>query len=131
MVITSFMENDSSCQEDNGKEESSNPSLVKKQSKQNKLDKVDNHGKPSKPSIDHNNEQRALYQMGLLTTLGMCIHNFPEGIAIYVACLNGVNSGLTLTAAMALHSLPEGVSIAAPIYAATGRDALLLSSDTY
>jgi len=69
------------------------------------------NGKPSK---------EYLKTLGIITALGISLHNFPEGIAVYVSCLKGVQMGLPLTLAIAAHNIPEGMAVAAPIYGATG-----------
>jgi len=67
-----------------------------------------------KPSAEY------LKNLGLITAIGISLHNFPEGLAVYVACLKGIHMGLPLTLAIAMHNIPEGLAVAAPIYAATG-----------
>lgn len=67
-----------------------------------------------KPSAEY------LKNLGIITAVGISLHNFPEGLAVYVASLKGVHMGLPLTLAIAMHNIPEGLAVAAPIYAATG-----------
>jgi len=61
-----------------------------------------------------------LERTGLLLALGVSIHNFPEGMATFVATLENVSLGLPIAVAVAIHNIPEGLAIAAPIYTATG-----------
>eukprot|EP01097_Dermamoeba_algensis_P008904 TRINITY_DN6120_c0_g1_i1.p1 TRINITY_DN6120_c0_g1~~TRINITY_DN6120_c0_g1_i1.p1 ORF type:complete len:157 (+),score=28.48 TRINITY_DN6120_c0_g1_i1:567-1037(+) len=56
---------------------------------------------------------------GLITAVGLSFHNFPEGIAVYLASLKGLRFGVPLAIAISLHNLPEGVAVALPIYGAT------------
>lgn len=49
----------------------------------------------------------------------MAIHNFPEGIAVFMSALIDVNLGIALAIAVALHNIPEGIAISSPIYYAT------------
>lgn len=56
---------------------------------------------------------------GLVTAIGISLHNFPEGIAVCIASLSGIKVGLPLAIAIALHNLPEGAAVALPIYFAT------------
>ena len=56
---------------------------------------------------------------GLMTIIAISLHNIPEGIAVYLTCLKGVESGLPLAIAMSLHNIPEGMAVAGPLYAAT------------
>jgi len=57
--------------------------------------------------------------VGIVTALGISLHNFPEGIAVYLTCLRGLHTGLGLCIAIAAHNIPEGVAVAIPIYSAT------------
>ena len=63
---------------------------------------------------------QALERTGVLVALGLSIHNFPEGVATFVAGLENIRLGLAVAVAIAVHNIPEGLAIAAPIYAATG-----------
>jgi ZIP family zinc transporter len=65
-------------------------------------------------------EQRKLMRMSLNTALAIGLHNFPEGLATFVAALNDVNVGVVLAVAIAVHNIPEGLCVAMPIYYATG-----------
>jgi len=67
-----------------------------------------------------------LKQVGIITAVGISLHNFPEGMAVYISCLKGVHMGLPLTLAIAAHNIPEGMAVAAPIYGATGSKKLAL-----
>ncbi|MCU2859270.1 zinc transporter ZupT [Enterobacter hormaechei subsp. xiangfangensis] len=51
----------------------------------------------------------------ILLTLGISLHNFPEGIATYVTA----SSNLEIGFGVAL-DIPEGLAVAGPVYAATG-----------
>ena len=42
-----------------------------------------------------------------MTIIAISLHNIPEGIAVYLTCLKGVESGLPLAIAMSLHNIPE------------------------
>ncbi|MDJ0498339.1 MAG: zinc transporter ZupT [Acidimicrobiia bacterium] len=61
-----------------------------------------------------------LYRTGVLVAIGLSIHNFPEGMAVFVGGLEDVQVGLAIAVAIAIHNVPEGLAISAPIYAATG-----------
>jgi len=64
-------------------------------------------------------KQEYLSNLGLKTAVGISLHNFPEGMAVFVSCLKGVAIGLPLTLAIAAHNIPEGMAVATPIYGAT------------
>jgi len=58
--------------------------------------------------------------MGLFTALAIGIHNFPEGLATFLATLEDPGLGMAIAVAIALHNIPEGISVSVPIYYATG-----------
>ncbi len=72
---------------------------------------------------DHDHPERMtdgrLERMGLLTALGIGIHNFPEGMVTFVGTLADVRLGVVLAVAIAIHNIPEGLAVSAPVYAAT------------
>jgi len=61
-----------------------------------------------------------VFKAGLLAALGITIHNFPEGIAVFSGAFHDVRLGWALAGAVALHNIPEGLAVAVPVYAATG-----------
>ncbi|MBN1265706.1 MAG: zinc transporter ZupT [Anaerolineales bacterium] len=65
-------------------------------------------------------EEQKLLRMGLFTALAIAIHNFPEGLATFLAALNDPGLGVAIAVAIALHNIPEGISVAIPIFYATG-----------
>ncbi len=72
------------------------------------------------PAHDHGSQHRRLMRMGLFTALAIAIHNFPEGLATFLAALQDPALGLAIAAAIALHNIPEGISVSVPIFYATG-----------
>jgi ZIP family zinc transporter len=75
---------------------------------------------PSEGSHEHEARQSELMRMGLFTALAIAIHNFPEGLATFLAALQDPGVGLAIAVAIALHNIPEGVSVSVPIFYATG-----------
>ncbi|VUC72996.1 zinc transporter ZupT [Raoultella terrigena] len=63
---------------------------------------------------------RNLRRAAILLTLGISLHNFPEGIATFVTASNNLELGMGVALAVALHNIPEGLAVAGPVYAATG-----------
>jgi ZIP family zinc transporter len=61
-----------------------------------------------------------LFRVGFVSTLAIALHNFPEGIATFMAGYNDLSLGMAIAAAIAMHNIPEGISVAMPIYFATG-----------
>jgi ZIP family zinc transporter len=62
-----------------------------------------------------------LMRMGLFTALAIGIHNFPEGLATFLAALQDPSLGVAIAVAVALHNIPEGISVSVPIFYATGK----------
>jgi ZIP family zinc transporter len=59
-------------------------------------------------------------RMGLFAALAIGIHNFPEGLATFLAALQDQALGVAIAVAIALHNIPEGISVSVPIFYATG-----------
>ena len=60
-------------------------------------------------------QQKQLRKTSLLVTLGVFIHNFPEGMATFIGTLKDFKLGLLITLAIALHNIPEGIAVAATV----------------
>ncbi|AIJ08677.1 MULTISPECIES: zinc transporter ZupT [Edwardsiella] len=67
-----------------------------------------------------NRKPRSLKRTALLLTLGISLHNFPEGIATYVTASADLELGMGIALAVAIHNIPEGLAVAGPVYAASG-----------
>ncbi|XP_040993522.1 zinc transporter ZTP29-like [Juglans microcarpa x Juglans regia] len=63
--------------------------------------------------------RRQLLYSGVVTAIGISLHNFPEGMAVFLGSMKGLRVGVNLALAIALHNIPEGVAVALPIYFAT------------
>ena len=61
-----------------------------------------------------------LYRVGVLSMIALMAHNFPEGIATFMASYNDIGSGISLAIAIMMHNIPEGISISVPISYSTG-----------
>lgn len=61
-----------------------------------------------------------LKRMGVMTALAIGIHNFPEGIATFMAALESPTLGIAIAVAIAIHNIPEGIAVSVPIFYATG-----------
>jgi len=64
--------------------------------------------------------EAALRRAGLLTAMGIAIHNFPEGIVVLAGAADSAKLAVLLTVAIAVHNIPEGIAVSVPILAATG-----------
>ncbi len=82
------------------------------------------------PDVHDHGANRKLMRMGTFTALAIGIHNFPEGLATFLAALQDPGLGVAIAIAIALHNIPEGISVSVPIYYATGsrRKAFLYSA---
>jgi zinc transporter, ZIP family len=90
-----------------------------------------NHSHGGRHGFRHGARQNVnLKRAGMLTAIGIAIHNFPEGLAVFSSAITGDQSfGILVAVAIALHNIPEGISVSMPIYEATGnrRQAFLYS----
>ena len=68
----------------------------------------------------HRRPDAQLMRMGLLSAVAIALHNFPEGIATFVAALDSPRLGASIAAAVAIHNIPEGIAVAVPVFYATG-----------
>lgn len=80
------------------------------------------HDDPNFDPIAHaeDRERKGLMRMGLFTALAIAIHNFPEGLATFIATLEEPALGIAFAMAIAIHNVPEGIAVSIPIYKATG-----------
>ncbi|RCX14334.1 ZIP family zinc transporter [Anaerobacterium chartisolvens] len=58
-----------------------------------------------------------LLQTGILTAMGIALHNFPEGFAVGSGFEASASLGFTLTLVILIHDIPEGVAMAVPMRA--------------
>jgi len=86
------------------------------------------------PSQENPHEMRSLEQMdngrscsgkrllrvGTFTAVAITIHNFPEGIATFMAGVSDITIGISIALAIAIHNIPEGIAVSVPVYYATG-----------
>lgn len=77
--------------------------------------------------IPHNEEKDThelkhenLYRVGIVSAMAVAIHNFPEGIATFMAGYESESLGIAIAIAIAFHNIPEGLTIALPMYISTG-----------
>ncbi len=61
-----------------------------------------------------------LRKAGLLTAIGIALHNFPEGMAVFSVSMLDTSLGLSIAIAIAVHNIPEGIAVSVPIFYSTG-----------
>lgn len=64
-------------------------------------------------------QEKKLLRMGMFSALAIAIHNFPEGLATFMAALSDPTLGVSIAVAIAIHNIPEGIAVSVPIYYAT------------
>ena len=60
-------------------------------------------------------DKNNLLKTGIIVSIGLAIHNFPEGLAIGSGFEASLKLGLSLAIAICLHDIPEGISMAIPM----------------
>ena len=48
--------------------------------------------------------------------ISLMLHNFPEGMAVFIGAYTNINIGIRLCIAIMLHNIPEGIAISIPLY---------------
>jgi ZIP family zinc transporter len=65
-------------------------------------------------------QSKGLCRSSVMTTIGIAIHNLPEGMTVALVSLADVKLGIPIAIAIALHNIPEGVACSVPLYFASG-----------
>lgn len=60
-------------------------------------------------------KNNTLLRTGIVVSIGLAIHNIPEGLAIGTGFESSIKLGYSLAIAIAIHDIPEGISMAAPM----------------
>lgn len=74
---------------------------------------------PQQPIQFKDSESSLLLRLGMVSSIAMMLHNFPEGIATFFAGYSDKSLGISIALAIALHNIPEGLAIALPVYHST------------
>ena len=84
-----------------------------------RLRKIDNstNKKDSFKTKDRKTVERnmGLLKTGIIVSIGLALHNIPEGLAIGSGFDSSTSLGLSLAIAICLHDVPEGISMAVPM----------------
>jgi len=73
--------------------------------------------KKIKRKNSNTNSFNTMLKTGIIVSLGLAIHNFPEGLAIGSGMDVSLKLGMNLAIAICLHDIPEGISMAVPMKA--------------
>ena len=90
---------------------------------ENALDLMESYPEKVKVKRLKDKESKKLKQTGVMSTIAIAIHNFPEGMITFLAALYDPALGIAIAIAIIIHNIPEGIAMAAPIYHATGSKA--------
>ena len=66
--------------------------------------------------INTKKEASNLYKIGILSMISLMIHNFPEGIIVFISAYTNIKIGIKMCIAIMLHNIPEGIAISIPLY---------------
>ena len=62
-----------------------------------------------------NKKSNSLLKLGIIISIGLALHNFPEGLAIGSGFGASIKIGYSLAIAICFHDIPEGISMALPL----------------
>lgn len=83
--------------------------------------KCENPHEPRCPEdLNLQKSRKLLMRTGIISLIALTVHNFPEGIATFIAGCADIRLGIPIAVAVAFHNIPEGIAISVPIYYATG-----------
>lgn len=66
-------------------------------------------------SVKYAKTSNSLLKTGIIVSIGLALHNFPEGLAIGSGFGASIKLGYSLAIAILLHDIPEGISMAVPM----------------
>ena len=66
-------------------------------------------------SINNTNIKNSLLKTGIIVSIGLALHNFPEGLAIGSGFEASITLGYSLALAICLHDIPEGIAMGVPM----------------
>ena len=66
-------------------------------------------------SISNSDAKKNLLKTGIIVSIGLALHNFPEGLAIGSGFEASIALGYSLALAICLHDIPEGIAMGVPM----------------
>ena len=66
-------------------------------------------------SVNSGNTKINLLKTGIIVSIGLALHNFPEGLAIGSGFEASITLGYSLALAICLHDIPEGIAMGVPM----------------
>jgi len=68
-----------------------------------------------KSYVKNHKTKSSLLRAGILMSIGIALHNLPEGFAVGSGFEASLNLGTTITAVIIIHDIPEGIAMALPM----------------
>ena len=65
--------------------------------------------------FNEKNKSNTLLKTGIIVSIGLALHNIPEGLAIGSSFDASIKIGYSLAVAICLHDIPEGISMGVPM----------------
>ncbi len=75
---------------------------------------------PHEPLQIQKDARSRFLKTGVFTAVAIAIHNFPEGLATFIAGLEEPEIAVGVALAIAIHNIPEGIAVAIPLREALG-----------
>ena len=68
---------------------------------------------------DHDSKNKNLFHVGIITLIGIMIHNITEGVALYTVLENNTDILGPFIIGIIIHNIPLGIALSSPIYYST------------
>ena len=68
---------------------------------------------------DKHSKQENLFHVGIITFLGIMLHNITEGIALFTVLEHNTNIVMPFIIGIVMHNIPLGIALASPMYYST------------
>ena len=104
-VDNMFKKREKTANKINSKKDIKNIRAIEQTDKKNINDNINENIRKEKIELKRN----SLLKTGLIVSIGLAIHNFPEGLAIGSGFEASIKLGLSLAIAICFHDIPEGI----------------------